>query len=102
VAAIVKERVNSFLEHALFVADDDLRRFELEQVPQTVVPVDDAAVEVVQVRRGETSAFEWDERAQVGRDDGEHFEHHPLGARAAVHEALAELEALGEFLAVLL
>ena len=32
VAAVVEERVDRFLQHALFVADDDVRRLELEQV----------------------------------------------------------------------
>jgi hypothetical protein len=30
-AAVVEERVDSFLQHALFVADDDLRGFELSR-----------------------------------------------------------------------
>jgi hypothetical protein len=47
VTAIVEERVHSFLQHALFVPDDDIRRLQLEQVLETVVPVDDAAIEIV-------------------------------------------------------
>ena len=49
VAAVVEERVDRFLQHALFVADDDVRRLELEQVFQPVVAVDDAAIEIVQI-----------------------------------------------------
>src|SRR5690606_26184612 len=44
-AAVVEERVDSFLQHALFVADDDVRRAELDQALQPVVAVDDAAIE---------------------------------------------------------
>ena len=102
VAAVVEQRVDGFLQHALFVADDDVRRLELEQVLQPVVAVDDAAIEIVQIRRGEPAAFERHERTQVGRDDRQHFEHHPLGAGARLREAQDELEALGQALADLL
>src|SRR5690606_10211221 len=61
VTAVVKQGVNRLLQHALLVVDDDIRRLQLHQVPQTVVAVDDAAVEVVQVGGGETAAFERDE-----------------------------------------
>ena len=102
VAAVVEERIDGFLKHALFVADDDVGRLELEQVLEPVVTVDDAAVEIIEIAGRETSAFQRDERAQVGRDDGQHFEDHPLGAGVRVGKALRELEALGELLADLL
>jgi hypothetical protein len=69
VAAVVEEGVDRLLEHPLFVADDDLRGLELEEVLEAVVAVDDAAVEVVQVGGGEAAAFERDEGAEVRGDD---------------------------------
>ena len=48
-AAVVDQRVDGLLQHALLVADDDLRRAELQQPLEAVVAVDDAAVEVVEV-----------------------------------------------------
>src|SRR5258707_6518383 len=48
-AAVVKQRVNGFLEHALFVAHDDVRRAQFHELLQAVVAVDDAAIEVVEV-----------------------------------------------------
>jgi hypothetical protein len=101
-AAVVKEGVDGLLQHPLLVVDDDVGRLQLEQVAQAVVAVDDAAVEIVQVGGGEAAAFERDERAQVGRDDGQHLEDHPFRAGLRVDEALDELEALGELLADLL
>ena len=101
-AAVVEEGVDGFLQHALLVMDDNVGRLELEEVPQAVVAVDDAAVEVVEVGGGEAAALERDERAQVRRDDGEDFEHHPLGTGAGLDEALEHLEALGELLLDLL
>ena len=54
--------------------------FELHQALQPVVPVDDAAVEVVQVRGREAAAVERHERAEVRRDHRDDLEDHPLRA----------------------
>ena len=70
--AVVDERVTGLLQHALLVADDDLRRAQLEQPLEAVVAVDDAAVQVVEVGGGEAAAVELHHRPQVGRDDREH------------------------------
>ena len=67
------------MEHPLLVVDDDLGGAQIEQPLQPVVPVDHAAVQVVQVRRREPAAVELDHRAQVGRDDRHRFEDHRPG-----------------------
>ncbi len=77
--AVVEQCVDGLLEHALLVVDDDVRCPEVEQTLESVVAVDDATVEVVQVRGGETSTVELHHRAQVRRDDGHGLEDH--GAR---------------------
>ena len=97
-AAVVEQRVHGFLEHALFVADDDVGGSELHQALQTVVAVDDAAVEVVQVGGGETAAVERNEGTQFRRNDRDDFEDHPFGAVAGFEERFHDLEALGELL----
>jgi hypothetical protein len=94
--AVVEQRVDRLLQHALLVADDHLGRAQLEQPLEAVVAVDDAAVEVVEVARGEAAAVEGDQRTQLGRDDGDLGEDHPLRAVARVAEGLDHLEALGE------
>ena len=80
-AAVVKQRVHRFLQHSLFVSNDDVRGFELEQILESIVPVDDATVEIVQVGGRETSTFQWNERTQIRRDDRKHVENHPLRPR---------------------
>ena len=93
------EGVHGFLQHALFVADDDVGRLELEQVSQPVVPVDHAPVKVVQVRRSEPAALQGHQRPQVGRDHRQHCQDHPLRPRLAADKALHELQPLAELLA---
>ena len=81
VATVVEQRIDRFLQHALLVPDDDIRRLQLKQVLETVVAVDDAAIEIVQIRGRKTAAFERNERTQVRRDDGQNVEHHPIRTR---------------------
>ena len=83
-AAVVEQSVDRFLKHALLVADDDVRRAQLHQPLQAVVAVDDAAIEVVEVRRREAAAVERHQRAKLGRDDRNDFEDHPLGPVARI------------------
>ncbi len=44
------------LQHPLLVADDDFRRVQIDQLLQPVVAVDDAAIQIVQIARGEVAA----------------------------------------------
>src|SRR5215472_5797114 len=81
---VVKERVNGFLQHTLFVPNDHIGRVKLHQLLQPIVAVDDAAIEVVEIRSGETAAIERNERAQLRRKNRNHVENHPLRFIAAL------------------
>ena len=87
-----------FLQHALLVADDDVRRAQLHQALQPVVAVDHAAIEIVEIRGREAAAVERHQRAQLGRDDRHDVEDHPFGAIARIDEALDDLEPLDDLL----
>ena len=97
-AAVVEQCVDGLLQHALFVADDDVGRAQLHQPLQAVVAVDDAAVEVVEVRRREAAAVERHQRTQVRRNHRHHGQDHPLRLVAGIAEGLDDLQALGELL----
>ncbi|CEG07608.1 hypothetical protein BN961_01006 [Afipia felis] len=97
-AAVVEQRVHSFLQHALFIADDDVRRAQLHQPLQTIVAVDDAAVQVVEVGGRKAAAVERHQRTQVRRNHRHDREDHPLRLVARVTESLDDLQALGELL----
>src|SRR6185312_85873 len=99
--AVVDERVDCFLQHALLVLDDDFGRAQFQQSLETVVAVDDAAIEIVEIARRETAAVELDHRAQLRRNDRDGGEDHPLGLVAALEEGLDDLEALDRFDALL-
>ena len=100
-AAVVEQRVDGLLQHALLVVDDDLGRAEVEQPLQAVVAVDHAPVEVVQVARREAAAVELDHRAELRRDHRHRLEDHPLGLVLALDERLADLQPLDRALLLL-
>ena len=95
-AAVVEQRIDRFLQHALFVADDDVRRLQLHQLLQPVVAVDDAAIEIVQVGGREAAAVERHQRTQLRRNHRDDVENHPLRPVARLPERVDDLQALGE------
>ena len=74
---VVDQRIHRFLQHPLLVADDDLRRAQLQQPPQPVVAVDHPTVEIVQIRGREAPAVELHHRAQIRRQHRQRAEEHP-------------------------
>ncbi len=93
-SAVVNQRVHSLLQHSFLIADDDFGCAQLQQSLQTVVAVDDASVQIVQVRCCETAAVQLHHRANVGRNDGQNIHNHPLGAVARLLKCLGNLQAL--------
>ena len=96
--AVVEERVDRFLQHPLFVADDDVGRAQLDQPLQAVVAVDDPAVEVVEVGGREAAAVERHQRAQLRRDHRQHGQDHPFRPVAGFEEDLDDLQPLDDLL----
>ena len=92
-AAVVNQSVNSLLQHAFFVADDDIRSTEIQETLQTIVAVDDAAIKIVQIARRKTSAVELNHGAQLGRNDGDNVENHPGRLVAGFAERLYDFQA---------
>ncbi len=97
-AAVVEQRIDGFLQHALLVAHDDLRRLELQEALEAIVAVDHAAIEIVQVGGREAPAIERHQRTQVRGQHGQHFHHHPVGLDAGLVEGFQHLQALGDLL----
>ncbi|MNJ67978.1 hypothetical protein D3C77_641900 [compost metagenome] len=47
--AVIQQGIYRFLQHTFFVAHDDVRRSQIQQAFQTVVTVDHATVQIVQI-----------------------------------------------------
>ena len=99
---IIKQCINRLLKHALLVADNDVRSFELEKILQAVVPVNDTTVKVVKVRCGKTPALQWHQRTKVRWDNWQHVHNHPLWAGLALGKSTSEFDTLRELLLGLL
>ena len=95
---VIKQRVDCLLKHPLFVTNDDVRRFELEQVLQSIIAVDDATIKIVQIAGRETSAFQRNQWTQIRRNYWQHFQNHPFRPRVRGDEALHQFQTLREFL----
>ena len=93
-AAVVDQSVHSLLEHPLFVADDDVGGVELNQPLQAVIPVDDPAIQIVQVGGCEPTAVQLNHRTDIGRNHGQHVHDHPAGLVAGLPEGLHHLQTL--------
>ena len=90
--AVIEQRVDGFLQHPLFVADDDVGCFQLEQALQPVVAVDHATIQVVQVGGREAATIQRHERPQFRRQHRQHLENHPLGLDPRLVERLEHLQ----------
>ncbi len=97
--AIIEQRIHGFLQHTLFIAHDDIGRTQFHQATQTVVPVDHAAIQIVQIRRCETATIQRHQRAQFRRDDRNNVQDHPFGARTRGQEGFQQFQTLHQLLA---
>ena len=95
-AAVINKGVHRLLQHALLVAHDDVGRAELDEALETVVAVDNAAVEVVQIARGEAAAVELDHRADLRRNDRKNVDDHPRRLVAGLAERLNDFQTLDD------
>ena len=60
-ATVIQQGVNRFLQHALLVTHDNIRRIQVQQAFQAVVAIDYPAIQVVQVGGGKTPAVQRDQ-----------------------------------------
>ena len=98
-ASIVQQGVNGFLQHALLIADDDFRGMKLQEIAETIVAVDDTAIQVIQVAGRETAAFQRDQRTQLRRNDRQNAQDHPTRIHVVVEESFDQPHTLGDLLA---
>ena len=75
---VVNESVHRFLQHAFFIATNNFRRIEFEQTRETIVAVDHAAIEIIQIGSGKTTTIKGDHWAQIRRNHRNIFHNHPF------------------------
>src|SRR5690606_24721433 len=95
---VIQQCVDGFLQHALFVAHDDVRRSQIQQALEAVVAVDDPAIQIVQVGSGKAATVQGHQRSQVRRQYRQNGHDHPLGLVAGALEGFHQLQTLGQLL----
>ena len=90
-AAVIKQRIHGFLQHPLLVAHNNVRSAQLNESLQTIVAVNDATVEVVQIRRREPTTIERHQRAQLRWNNRNDLQDHPFRTRARLNEGFDQL-----------
>ncbi len=98
VPSIVKKYIHGFLEHPLFITHDNIRCFQIHKPFQTVVPVNDPPVKIVEIRRCKTSAFQWDKGSQIRRQDRNDIHDHPDRINPGSTKRIDYFKSLGKLL----
>ncbi len=93
---VIQQGINRFLQHTFFVTYDDIRRSQIQQTFQTVVTVDHATVQIVQIRRCETTAIQRNQRTQIWRQNRQNRQDHPLRLVARLNERFQQFDTLGQ------
>src|SRR5690606_32672378 len=82
----------------LFVPHDDVRSGQIEQALQTVVTVDHATIQVVQIGGREAATIQRNQRTQVRRQHRQNGQNHPLRQVARPLEGFHQFQSLGQLL----
>ncbi len=98
--SVIEQRIYSFLKHALFVTHDNIGRTQLHQALQTVITVDDATIQIVQIRRCKTPTIQRHQRTQIRRNNRNQIQNHPFWAGTAFCKRFNQLQALNELFAL--
>src|SRR5690554_1494709 len=98
--AVIKEGIDRLLKHALLVAHDDFGCVQLKQALKTVMAVDHAAIQIVEIRGRKAPAVQRNQGAQVGRKHRDNVKNQPGRLVLRVAYGFHDLEALGDALAL--
>ena len=97
-STVIQQGIHRFLEHAFFVAHNNVRRIEVQQSLQSVVTVNHPTIQVVQVRSSETTTIQGYQGPQVWRQHRQYIQDHPLRVITGIGEGFQQLQPLGQLL----
>ena len=70
---------------------------QFQQTFQTVVTVDNATVQIVQIGSGKTTAIQWNQRTQIRRQYRQHIHNHPFQLHTGTVEGFQYFQTFGNF-----
>ena len=99
--AVIDKSVNCFLQHSLFVADDDIRSTELGKFLKTVITIYNSAVQIVKVACRISAAVKLNHRTEFRRKNRKNVENHPFRTVAGDTECFDNFKSLNRFKSLL-
>ena len=76
--AVIYKRVNSFLEHSLFISYNDVGSAKFKKSLKTIISVYYPSVKVIKVACCKSSAVKLNHRTYIGRNNRDSVKYHPL------------------------
>ena len=95
--AIIDQGINRFLQHAFFVAHDDIRSAQFEQAFQAIIPVDNTTIEVVKVRGSKATAIKLYHWSQFWWNYWHDIHNHPFRTIARLTEGFNHFQTANSF-----
>ncbi len=95
-SSVIDQSIYSLLQHSLLISDDDIRCSQIQESLQTVVPVDDSAIKIVQIGGRESAAIQLYHRAEIRRNNRYAVQNHPLRAVFGLTESFYNLKSLDD------
>ena len=95
--AIVKQCIDRFLQHTLFVAHDDIWRTQFDKTLQTIITVDHPTIKIVQVRRCKATTIQGHQGTQFWWNHRDHGQDHPFWTVARFDKTFNNLQTFYDF-----
>ena len=96
--AVIQQGVHCFLKHTFFITGNDFRSAQFEQPFETVVSVDNTAIQIIQIRSRKPPPIQWNKRTQFRRQYRKDFHDHPFRLDTGTLESFQNFQSLGIFL----
>ncbi|CRH93010.1 Uncharacterised protein [Chlamydia trachomatis] len=93
-ATVIEERIHSFLKHTLFVIHHNLRRIKINHALKTIIAVDNATIQIVEIGRCETTTVKLNHRTQIRRNHWKSIENHRFRLCTGVQECIHNFDSL--------
>ena len=95
-ASIVDQSIYCFLKHTFFITHDDIRCAEFQKSLQTVVTVDDSAIQIIHIRCRKTTTIELYHWTKIRWDNRDHCQNHPVRIIAGLAECFDYFQSLDD------
>ena len=91
---VIKQRVNGFLQHTFFIADNNFRCMHFHKPFQTIVTNNHTAIQIVQIRCRNMARIQCNKRTHIWWNNRYNIRQHPLRFGFRIQERLYQFQLL--------